>query len=160
MIKAFKILKKKNQSLELTVSSLNDELAEVKRLPVEDTMGNPQAEPNASASESCINCSKISIERDRLNNALQKFTNGSEMLNVILMNQRAYRDKTGLGYRHKEKKWVEPKVKPYLKFFQKATSYISTPFSFCNYCNRKGHSTSTCNAKKHGTDSTHKWVPK
>ena len=41
------------------------------------------------------------------------------MLNVILMNQRAYRDKTGLGYKHKDKKWVEPKVKPYLKFSTK-----------------------------------------
>ena len=82
------------------------------------------------------------------------------MLNVILMNQRAYRDKTGLGYRHKEKKWVEPKVKPYLKFFHKASSHTSSPFSFCNYCNRKGHSMSTCNAKRHGTNSTHKWVSK
>ena len=77
------------------MSSLSDELAEVKRLPVADTKGNPQVEPNASASESCTNCSKISIERDKLYNALQKFTNGFEMLNVILMNQRAYRDKTG-----------------------------------------------------------------
>ena len=89
-----------------------------------------------------------------------KFTNGSEMLNVILMNQREYRDKTGLCYKHKEKRWVEPKVKPYLKFFHKVTSYMSSPFSFCSYCNRKGHSTSTCNAKKHDTNSTHKWVPK
>ena len=142
------------------MDSLSEELAEAKKLLVADGKGNPQAEPNASTPESCINCSKISAERDRLQNALQKFTNGSEMLNVILMNQRANRDKTGLGYKHKEKKWVEPKVKPYLKFFHKATSHSSTPFSFCNYCNRKGHSTSTCNAKKHGANSTYKWVPK
>ena len=142
------------------MNSLSDELAEAKKLPVADGKGNPQVEPNASASESCTNCSKISSERDRLYNALQKFTHGSEMLNVILMNQRAYRDKTGLVYRHKEKRWVEPKVKPYLKFFHKASCHTSSPFSFCNYCNRKGHSTSTCNAKRHGTNSTHKWVPK
>ena len=49
---------------------------------------------------------------------------------------------------------------PYLKFFHKATDHSSTPFSFCNYCNRKGHSTSTCTAKKHGANSSYKWVPK
>ena len=76
------------------------------------------------------------------------------------MNQRAYRDRTGLGYNPRGKKWVEPKVKPYLKFFHKATSHSSSPFSFCNYCNRKGHSTSTCNAKKHGANNSYKWVPK
>ena len=37
---------------------------------------------------------------------------------------------------------------------------MSSPFSFCNYCNRKGHTTSTCNAKKHGASSSYKWVPK
>ena len=72
------------------MNSVSDELAEAKKLPVADGKGNPQAEPKASTLESCINCSKISAERDRLHNALQKFTNGSEMLNVILMNQRAY----------------------------------------------------------------------
>ena len=126
MTKAFKALKRKNQSLELTVNSLSEELAEAKKLPEATIKGNPQEEPNILNSESCTNCSKISIERDRLYNALQKFTNGSEMLNVILMNQRAYRDKIGLGYKHKEKRWVEPKVKPYLKFFHKATSYMSS----------------------------------
>ena len=93
----------KNESLEFSVDSLSEELAEAKKLPVADGKGGPQAEPNASTPESCPNCSKISIERDRLQNALQKFTNGSEMLNVILMNQRAYRDKTGLGYKPKGK---------------------------------------------------------
>ena len=97
----------KNKSLEFSVDSLSEELAEAKKLSVADGKGNPQAEPNASTPESCINCNKIFAERDRLHNALQKFTNGSEMLNVILMNQRAYRDKTGLGYKHKGKKWVE-----------------------------------------------------
>ena len=150
----------KNESLEFSVDSLSEELAEAKKLLVADGKGNPQAEPNASTPESCPNYSKISIEKDRLQNALQKFTNGSEMLNIILMNQRAYRDKTGLGYQPKGKKWVEPKVKPYLKFFHKATDHSSTPFSFCNYCNRKGHSTSTCNARKHGANSSYKWVPK
>ena len=76
------------------------------------------------------------------------------------MNQRAYRDRTGLGYTPRKKTWEEPKVKPYLKFFHKATSHSSSPFSFCNYCNRKGHSMSTCNAKKHGANSSYKWVPK
>ena len=52
------------------------------------------------------------------------------------------------------------KSEAYLKFFHKATDHSSTPFSFCNYCNRKGHSTSTCNAKKHGANSSYKWVPK
>ena len=37
---------------------------------------------------------------------------------------------------------------------------MSSPFSFCNYCNKKGHTTSTCNAKKHGANSSYKWVPK
>ena len=156
MAKAFLVLKRKNKSLEMTVNSLSDELAEAKRLPEADIQGNPQVEPNVPSSECCANCSKISSERDRLSNALQKFTKGSEMLDIILMNQRAYRDKTGLGYKHKEKKWAEPKVKPYLKFFHKATGYMSSPFSFCNYCNRKGHTTSSCNAKKHGTDSYYK----
>ena len=141
-------------------SSLSKELAEAKKLPIADGKGSPQEEPKATTLEGCPNCSKISTERDRLQNALEKFTNGSEMLNVILMNQRAYRDRTGLGYKHKGKKWVEPKVKPYLKFFHKATSHSSTPFSFCNYCNKKGHSTFTCNAKKHGVNSSYKWVPK
>ena len=120
----------------------------------------PQAEPDAPTLESCPSCSKISAERDKLQNALQKFTNGSEMLNIILMNQRAYRDKTGLGYKPRGKKWVEPKVKLYLKFFHRATEHSSTPCSLCNYCNRKGHSTSTCNAKKHGANNSYKWVPK
>ena len=110
----------------MTVSILSDELAEVKSLPVVDTKGHPLVQTNASVSESCTNCSKISIERDRLHNALQKFTNASEMLNVILMNQRAYRDKTRLGYKHKEKRWVEPKVKPYLKFFHKGKAISNT----------------------------------
>ena len=82
------------------------------------------------------------------------------MLDIILMNQRAYRDKTGLGYKHKEKQWVKPKVKPYLKFFHKVTGYMSSPFSFCNYCNRNGHTTSTYNAKKYSANSSYKWVPK
>ena len=142
------------------MDSLSEELAEARKLPVVDDKGSSQAEPSAPTLESCPNCSKISAERDKLQNALQKFTNGSEMLNIILMNQRAYRDKTGLGYKPKGKKWVEPKVKPYLKFFHKATDHSSTPFSFCNYCNRKGHSTSTCNARKHGANSSYKWVPK
>ena len=94
MTKAVLILKRKNKSLETTVNSLSNELAEAKRLPKADIQGNLQEEPNISSSESCANCSKISVERDRLYNALQKFTNGSKMLNVILMNQRAYRDKT------------------------------------------------------------------
>ena len=37
---------------------------------------------------------------------------------------------------------------------------MSSPFSFCNYCNRKGHTMSTCNAKEHGANSSYKWVPK
>ena len=160
LCKAYKVLKIKKASLESKVDSLSEELAEAKKLPVVDGKGSPQAEPNAPTLESCPSCSKISAERDKLQNALQKFTNGSEMLNIILMNQRTYRDKTGLGYTPRGKKWVEPKVKPYLKFFHKATGHSSTPFSFCNYCNRKGHSTSTCNAKKHGASSSYKWVPK
>ena len=78
----------KNETLQFTVNSLSDELAEAKKLPVADGKGDPQAEPNTSTLVSCTNCSKVSTERDRLQNALQKFTNGSEMLNVILMNQR------------------------------------------------------------------------
>ena len=160
MAKTYLVLKRKNKSLEMTVNSLSDELAETKKLPEADIQGDPQVEPYVPSSKCCANCSKISIERDMLYNALQKFTKGSKMLDIILMNQRAYSDKTGLGYKHKEKKWVEPKVKPYLKFFHKATGYMSSPFSFCSYCNRKGHTTSNCNAKKHGANSSYKWVPK
>ena len=160
LCKAYKVLKTKKESLESKVDSLSEELAEARRLPIVDGQGSPQVEPNAPTPESCPNCSKISEENNKLQNALQKFTNGSEMLNILLMNQRAYRDRTGLGYTPRGKKWVEPKVKPYLKFFHKATSHSSSPFSFCNYCNRKGHSMSTCNAKKHGANSSYKWVPK
>ena len=78
LCKAYKVLRIKNESIEFIVNSLCYELAEAKKLPVVDTKGNPQVEPNASVSESCTNCSKISIERDRLYNALQKFTTGSE----------------------------------------------------------------------------------
>ena len=160
LCKAYKVLKIKKESLESKVDSLSDELAKARTLPLVEGQGSPQIEPNDPTLESCPNCSRVSAEKDKLQNALQKFTNGSEMLNVILMNQRAYRDRTGLGYTPRGKKWVEPKVKPYLKFFHKASSHSSSPFSFCNYCNRKGHSTSTCNAKKHGASSSYKWVPK
>ena len=98
LCKAYKVLKTKKESLESKVDSLSEELAEARKLPVVDDKGSPQAEPNAPTLESCPSCSKISAERDKLQNALQKFTNGSEMLNIILMNQRAYRDRTGLGY--------------------------------------------------------------
>ena len=51
MTKAFLGLKRKNKSLETTVNSLSDELAEAKRLPKADIQGNPQEEPNISSSE-------------------------------------------------------------------------------------------------------------
>ena len=70
MAKAFLVLKRKNKSLEMTVNSLSDELAEAKGLPEADIQGDPQVEPNVPSSECCANCSKISIERDRLSNAL------------------------------------------------------------------------------------------
>ena len=69
LCKAYKVLRTKNESLEFSVNSLSDELAEAKKLPVADGKGSPQAEPNASTSESCLNCRKSSIERDRLHNA-------------------------------------------------------------------------------------------
>ena len=58
LCKAYKVLRMKNESLEFSVNSLSDELAEAKKLPVADGKGDPQAEPNASTSESCTNCSK------------------------------------------------------------------------------------------------------
>ena len=71
LCKAYKFLKTKKESLESKVDSLSVELAEAKKLPVAYGKGDPQAELNASTPKSCPNCSKISIERDRLQNALQ-----------------------------------------------------------------------------------------
>ena len=41
MTKVFLVLQKKNKSLEMTVNSLSDELAEAKRLPEADIQGDP-----------------------------------------------------------------------------------------------------------------------
>ena len=51
MTKAFLVLKRKNKSLEMTVNSLSDELAEAKRLSEADIQGDPQVEPNVPSSE-------------------------------------------------------------------------------------------------------------
>ena len=46
-----------------------------------------------------------------------------------------------------------------MKFFRKSSEY-SSPYSFCNFCNRKGHTQSSCTHKKHGVSSTYIWVVK
>ena len=72
------------------------------------------------------------------------------MLKVILQEQKRYMDKTGIGYK--------PKAKP-----QKKTNfsyYLSSSYSFCNYCNKHGHTQSSCYHKKYGISNSYKWVPK
>ena len=49
MSKAFLVLKRKNKSLEITVNSLSDELAEAKRLPKADIQGIPKWNPTSQA---------------------------------------------------------------------------------------------------------------
>ena len=84
------------------------------------------------------------------------------MLNVILKAQRFVNDRSRIGYDPKlDKKKGRKKAgdKLYLNYFQHSV-HTSNPFAFCNYCNRKGHHTSSCIHKKKGTIGTYKWVPK
>ena len=162
VVKSNVSMRKQNKLLEETVETLSKELSEAKQLPEtqkEVIKGSQQVEPEIPVSQSCVNCDKLTIENDKLSRALQKFTKGSETLNIILMNQRVFKDRTGLGYQEKAKSRNQPKIKPYLKFFRKSSEYAS-PYSFCNFCNRKGHTQSTCNARKYGVTGSYKWVKK
>ena len=52
--------------------------------------------------------------------------------------------------------------KSYMNYFTKAV-HSSNPFAHCSYCNRKGHSTSSCfhkKEKKNKPVGNYKWVPK
>ena len=107
----------------------------------------------------CCNCETLAKEKGKLSKALEKFTKGSNMLKVILQEQKGYMDKTDIGYKtgfvlEKKKNDSKPKI----HHFQK--SYYSTPYSFCNYCNKKGHTQSSCYHRKYGISSSYKWLPK
>ena len=110
----------------------------------------------------CEYCSTLDKKNIDLTKALEKFTKGSEMLNVILKAQRFVNDKSGIGYDPKldnEKGKKKAGGKTYLNYFRHSV-HTSNPFAHCSYCNRKGHSTSSCVHKRKGVIGTYKWVPK
>ena len=71
------------------------------------------------------------------------------MLNVILKAQRFTNDRSGIGYNPELDKKKGERL--YLNYFQKSI-HFSNPFTHCNYCNRKGHSTTYCFHRKEGKD--------
>ena len=144
--------------------SIADPSTESPSLSIEEELSlvKPVKVNTSTNSDSCTNCEKLLEEKERLTTALERFTRGSDMLKTILKTQKAYTNRAGIGYEPKHKvpkKWVEPKVKPYLKYFRKSSEW-SSPYSFCNFCNRKGHTQSACNARKYGLSGSYKWVPK
>ena len=112
-----------------------------------------------ASSDNCSNCENLLQEKERLSLALEKFSMGSSMLKIVLKSQKAFHNRHGIGYKPKPKKWVEPKEKSYMRYFRKSSENIS-PYSFCNYCNKKGHTQSQCFHKKNGPVNAYKWVPK
>ena len=118
---------------------------------------------NISSENICENCNELEKKNLALTKTLQKFTNGSEMLNVILKEQRVKNDRSGIGYKSETNRKGKKRnsEKSYLNYFQK-TVHTSNPFAFCNYCNRKGHTTSSCFHKKGKNKSlgNYQWVIK
>ena len=106
---------------------------------------------------------KLISEKNRLTNALQKFTKGSETLDIILENQKAFRDKTSLGYDQVSTNLKATKSaskgKSYMKIFKKYFENVS-PFWHYNYCNKKSHTQSICLHRRHDIGQNYKWVPK
>ena len=104
----------------------------------------------------CSNCEILIKEKEKLTTALEKFTKGSTMLKVILQEQKGYMDRAGIGYNPKPK----PQKKTKFASFQINLYYPSSSYSFCNYCNKQGHTQSCCYHRKYGTSNSYKWVPK
>jgi hypothetical protein len=78
---------------------------------------------------------------DKLNTTLAKFTQGSKILNTILINQICVFNKRGLGYQLK-------KNQKYLKnYFVKAKKSYN-PNQTCHYCRSIGHLIYTCPMKE------------
>ena len=88
----------------------------------------------------CSNCEILTKEKERLTTALEKFTKGSTMLKVILQEQKGNMDRAGIGYNPKPK----PQRKTKFASFQENIYYPSSSYSFCNYCNKQGHTQSSC----------------
>ena len=93
-------------------------------------------------------------EIEDLNNVLAKFTMGRDNLNFLLGRQGCHFKKAGLGYNPNNHQ------KLYKNFFV-SSSTSSSPFLTCYYCGLKGHSATTCNARKNSVPQGKKvWVPK
>ncbi|KAI9110102.1 hypothetical protein K1719_019143 [Acacia pycnantha] len=123
--------------------------------------------PRVSVCENSVyeKCLDLEKKNSYLTKTLEKFTKGSEMLNSILKAQRFTNDRSGIGYNptfDKKKGKKKTGGKYYLNYFQKLV-HSSNPFAHCNYCNRKGHSTSSCFHRKDRRDKpvgNYQWVPK
>ena len=85
----------------------------------------------------CENCSSLEKKNSSLTKTLEKFTKGSEMLNVILNAQRFTNDRSGIGYDpdlDKKKGKKKKGERLYLNYFRK-TVHSSNHFAHCTYCN-------------------------
>jgi hypothetical protein len=85
---------------------------------------------------------------------LEKFTQGTKALDIILGNQRCVFDKCGIQYK--------PKInqKYFKNFFVKAKSR-NEPKITCSYCNKNGHKAYACYVRKYGAKSMKKvWKKK
>jgi hypothetical protein len=87
------------------------------------------------------------LEKQKL--TLEKFTQGTKALDIILGSQKCVFDKSGLGYK--------PKVneKYFKNFFVKAKSR-NEPTITCTYCNKKGHKAYSCYVRKYGAKAMKK----
>ncbi len=93
---------------------------------------------------------------------VEKFTQSSEKLNLILSNQRAVFNKAGLGYKtNKQQKYLK-------NFFVKAKD-VKTEKPTCFHCGKTGHKVYSCIQRKiqtnkstfvRGKNITKVWVPK
>ena len=85
----------------------------------------------------CEKCPDLEKRNSYLNKTLEKFTRGSEMLNVILKTQRFTNDRSGIGYTpglDKKKGKKKRGEKSYLNYFQKSV-HSSNLFAHCKYYN-------------------------
>ena len=109
---------------------------------------------NVCKSHTCTSCDLHLKKIENLNNVLAKFTMGRYNLNILLDKQGCHFKKAGLGYNPSNQQ------KLYKNFFV-SSSTSSSPFITCYYCGLKGHSVTTCNARKIGVLHGRKvWVLK
>ena len=109
---------------------------------------------NACKSQTCSSCDLHLKEIEDLNNVLAKFTMGRDNLNILLGKQGCHFKKAGLGYNPTNHQ------KLYKNFFVSSKT-SSSPFITCYYCGLKGHSATTCNARKIGVPHEKKvWILK